>query len=35
MQMQNKIEERFPFMWGMVVFVVVVTALILWHWHVS
>ena len=35
MQMQNKIEERFPFMWGMVVVVVVVTALILWHWHVS
>jgi hypothetical protein len=32
---QNKLQERDPFLWGMIALIVGTTALFLWRWYVS
>ena len=31
----DKLHERDPFLWGMIALIIGVTAIALWHWHIS
>jgi len=31
----NKMEERDPFLWGLIALILGITAITLWHWYMS